>query len=80
MSGSEDLLVGAIGLILLPLIAWRIARGIREGRLPLYRTYISREESASRFNALLMLHALTFALVAVMAVDLLFGLELKERL
>jgi hypothetical protein len=80
MGRSEDLLVGAIGLALLPMIAWRIRRGLKEGRLPLYRTYVSREEAGSRFGLLLALHALSFVLVAVIAADLLFQLGLKEAL
>ncbi len=71
ISRSEDLLVGLIGLGLLPLIASRVLRGVREGRLPLYRSYIQREENAAKFNALLGLHALSFAIVAWIALDLL---------
>lgn len=80
MGRSEDLLVGAIGLALLPMIAWRIWRGLKEGRLPLYRTYVSRDEAGSKFGLLLALHALSFVLVAVVAADLLFQLGLKEAL
>ena len=80
MGRSEDLLVGAIGLALLPLIAWRIRRGLKEGRLPLYRTYVSRDEAGSKFGLLLALHALSFLLVAAVAADLLFQLGLKEAL
>ena len=80
MSGrsGEDLLVGTIGLILLPLIAWRIFRGVREGRLPIYRTYLTREENGAKFNALLALHAASFVVVAWIAADLLFNL--RDRL
>ncbi|MGA9582220.1 MAG: hypothetical protein WBR13_09660 [Allosphingosinicella sp.] len=80
MGRSEDLLVGVIGLALLAMIAWRIRRGLREGRLPLYRTYVGRDEAGSKFGLLLALHALSFVLVAVLAADLLFQLGLKERL
>jgi cytochrome b len=78
MNRSEDLLVGMIGLILLPLIAWRIIWGVRTGRLALYRTYMTREESASKFNALLALHAVSFIAVVAMAADLLFNLGLRS--
>jgi hypothetical protein len=77
-ASSEDLLVGLIGLILLPLIAWRMLRGIRTGRLPLYRTYMQREESAAKFNTLLALHALSVAAVAAMTADLLFDLGFRS--
>ena len=71
-ASSEDLLVGLIALALLPLIAMRIRRSLREGRVPLYRTYLSREENESKFRLMLGLHALSFLVVAVIAFDLLF--------
>lgn len=80
MARGEDLLIGAIALALLPLIAWRVRRGLVEGRLPLYRTYVERGEAGSKFGLLLGLHALSFVLVAVVAADLLFQLGLKEAL
>lgn len=80
MAAGEDLLVGAIAAVLLPLIALRIRRGLKEGRLPLYRTYVERGEAWSKFGLLLALHALSFVLVAVIAADLLFQLGLKEAL
>jgi hypothetical protein len=78
MNRSEDMLVGVIGLVLLPLIAWRIIRGVRTGRLPLYRTYTIREEGTAKFNALLALHALSFVLVALIAADLLLDLGFRS--
>jgi hypothetical protein len=80
MGRTEDLLVGAVGLALLPLIAWRIRRGLKEGQLPLYRTYVSRDEAESKFALLLALHVLSFVLVAVIAADLILKLGLKEAL
>jgi hypothetical protein len=80
MGRSEDLLVGAIALALLPMIALRLRRGLKEGRLPLYRTYVGRDEAGSKFGLLLALHALSFVLVAVIAADLIFQLGLKEAL
>ena len=79
ISRSEDLLVGLIGLVLMPLIARRLVRGLRDGRLPLYSSYIGREEGA-RFKVLIAIHALSFLLVAVISADLLFGLGLREAL
>ena len=76
----DELLVGIVAAALLPLIAFRIRRGVRDGRLPVYRTYLTREESGSRFFVLLALHALSFVLVAAVAADLLFNLGLRERL
>lgn len=80
MTAGADLLVGAIAVALLPLIALRIRRGLKEGRLPLYRTYVERGEAGSKFGLLLGLHALSFVLVATIAADLLFQLGLKEAL
>jgi hypothetical protein len=80
ISRSEDLLVGLIALALVPLIALRIARGLRDGQLPLYRTRIGREAGAARFTTLLILHGLSLVLVAVVAADLLLDLGLRERL
>jgi hypothetical protein len=80
MGRSEDLLVGMIALALLPLIAWRVRRGLKEGRLPLYRTYVERGEAGGKFGLLLGLHALSFLVVALIAADLLFQLGLKEAI
>ena len=80
ISRSEDLLVGAIGLVLLPMIGWRIARGLKEGRLPVYRTYLDRSENEAKFRFLLAVHAVSFLLIAFVTADLLFGLNLKDRL
>ena len=80
MRGAENLLVGLVALALVPLIAWRIVRGLRDGQLPLYRRRVGREIGRARFNALLALHALSLALVALVAADLLLGLGLREAL
>ena len=78
--GGENLLVGLVALGIVPFIAMRIVRGVREGRLPVYRTYLAREENGAKFGALLALHAVSLALVAVIAADLLLNLGLRERL
>jgi hypothetical protein len=72
--GREDLLVGLVALALVPLIGLRLWRGLRDGRLPLYRTYATREEGKGRFGLLLALHALSLLLVAGIAADLLLAL------
>ena len=77
---SEELLVGLVALALLPLIGWRIVRGLRDGRLPIYRTYLDRADSAPKFNLLLGLHALSLVLIATVAADLLLGLGLRDAL
>jgi len=80
MMRSEDILVGLLALALLPLIGWRIVRGLRDGRLPLYRTYLVREEDKAKFAVLLGLHGLSFILIGAVAADLLLGLGLRGRL
>ena len=77
---SEDLLVGLVALCLIPLIARRIYRGVRDGRLPLYRTYLNRDDGVGRFNLLVGLHVLSLLLIAVVCADLLLNLGLRERL
>jgi len=76
----ESLFVGLVAAALLPLIAWRIMRGLREGRLPLYRTYIKRGDDVARFGLLLALHALSFLLIGLVAADLLFNLGIRDSL
>lgn len=76
----EDLLVGLISLALVPVIALRLARGLREGRLPIYRTYLRRDENGAKFAVLLLIHAATLLIVALVAADLLLGLDLRSRL
>lgn len=79
-SSAENIVVGLIALALLPVIGWRIWRGIKGGQLPLYKTRIDRSAGVAKFNVLLGLHFLLFVLIAVVATDLLLGLGLKERL
>ena len=79
MTPNDDLLVGIICLALVPLIGWRIVRGLREGRLPVYRTYLRRQDSEGKFWSLLAVHAASVVLVAVIAADLLLGLDLRGR-
>lgn len=77
---GENLLVGLVALALLPVIGWRIWRGLKDGHLPVYRTHHRRADSRSKFAVLVALHALSFLLIALVAADLLLGLGLKERL
>jgi hypothetical protein len=77
---SENLFVGLVALALLPVIGWRIWRGLRDGHMPVYRTHHHRADSRSKFAVLVALHALSFVLIALVAADLLLGLGLRERL
>ena len=76
---SEDVLVGLIALGAVPWIGWIILRGMRHGRLPIGRTQVLREERAGAFNALLGFYAVAALGMAVIAVDLIFGLDLRNR-
>lgn len=71
---GENILVGLVCLALVPLIASRLLRGLRTGRLPVYRTTIDRHDDGAKFNALLIVHAVSLALIAFIAADLLLGL------
>lgn len=77
---AENLFVGLVALALVPVIGRRIWRGLRDGRLPVYRTYLNRVDAPGKFNVLLALHALSFVLIALVAADLLFGLGLREAM
>ena len=78
ISRSDDLLVGIVALALVPLIGWRIFRGFRQGRLPIYRTSLDREESGSKFAVLMTLHVLSLIAVGLAAAELLFGLGIRS--
>lgn len=78
-SAAQDMLVGFAALALLPLIGRRIWRGVRDGRLPVYRSCLDRADGGARFGVLLALHALAL-LVALVATDLLLGLGWREHL
>ena len=79
MNSNEDFMVGLLAATLVVLIGWRILRGLRAGRLPVYRTYIGREENRAKFSALLALHIASMLLIATIAADLLLGLNLRGR-
>lgn len=78
MASGENLLVGLITLALVAAIGWRIVRGVRSGRLPLYRSYIERDGERGKYFALLGLHAIGLALIAFIAADLLLGLGFRD--
>jgi hypothetical protein len=73
---SENVLVGLIAGALVPWIGWRLARALRQGRLPLGRSYISRYERAGAYWMLFGFYALSGVLAAVICVDLILGVKL----
>ena len=78
MELNENLLVGLFCLAMVPPIAMRIVRGLRTGRMPVYRTYLDRDGNEGKFYALLALNGAALILVAVIAADLLLGLTLRN--
>ena len=71
---SEELLVGLIGLSLIPWIGWTVHRGLRLGALPIGRAYVRRDERRAAFNLLAGLYVAAAVLVAFICVDLLLEL------
>lgn len=80
MGAVENLFVGLVALALLPLIGLRLWRGLRDGRVALYRTYVSRSDGRGKFAVVLALHGLSLVLVAGIAADLLLNLGIREKL
>ena len=71
----EELLVGCVSLLLVvPWLAWTLRRGLSEGRLPIGRKYLTRQERPGPFKALFGSYAVALLLIAFVGVDLLFGL------
>jgi len=80
MNDGGDFLVGLVALALLPLIGLRLYRGLRDGRMPVYRARIVREDHAGKFWLLFTVHSASLIVVALVAAELLLGLSLRERL
>ncbi|QAY76107.1 hypothetical protein [Sphingosinicella sp. BN140058] len=76
---NEDLIVGIFAAGLLPWIGWTVSRGLRAGRLPIGRGHIDRAERRGAFNALLFLYGVAALLVAAIALDLLFHIDIGLR-
>ena len=75
---GEDLLVGALCLLLALANGWRVWSAHRRGEVPLYRTRLHRAGlGAGKYGALLALNVGLCVLLLVIAVDLLFGLGLR---
>ena len=77
---SENVLVGLIAAAVVPWIGWTLARGLREGRLPIGRAYVRRDERQGPFNLLLAFYVVAALMAAVIALDLLFGLRAGDWL
>jgi hypothetical protein len=73
---SENVLVGLIAGALVPWIGWRLARALKEGKLPIGRSYVSRGERAGAFWGLFAFYAVSAVAAVFICLDLLFGVRL----
>ena len=79
MNSDSDFMVGVLAAFLVLLIGVRIFRGLQAGRIPIYRTYLDRDQDPAKFNLLVALHVASMLIVGAIAADLLFALNLKGR-
>jgi hypothetical protein len=81
ISRSEDVLVGIIAaVVVVPWTTWTIWRGLRNGRLPIGRGYVQRDERAGPFWVLLALYVAAALTAAFISLDLLFGPTFRKWL
>lgn len=74
----DEMLVGALALLLAALLVRRVIVALRSGEVPLYRTRLTRAEAGeTKFRTLLALNALGALALAIIGLDLLLGLGLK---
>jgi hypothetical protein len=76
-TSSEDLLVGLFALGVVPWIGWTLVRGLREGRLPIGRAYVRRDERPGAYRALLGFWVAMALAAPMISLDLLFGLDVR---
>ena len=69
----DELVVGLICLAAVPWLALRLRRGLGEGRLPIGRGYVLRDERAGAFHTLFGAYVLAAFGMAFIGLDLLFG-------
>ncbi len=78
---SEDTLVGLIAaVVVVPWTLWTISRGLRDGKLPIGRAYVRRDERAGPFWVLLALYVGAAGMALFISLDLLFGPTLRKWL
>jgi hypothetical protein len=81
ISRSEDVLMGIIAaVVVVPWTTWTLARGLRDGKLPIGRSYVRRDERAAPFWVLLALYAAAALVAVFISLDLLFGPTLRKWL
>ena len=78
MDEGVDLLTGLVAAIVAGLLVVRVARGVRVGEMPLYRTRVTRGAMGpGKFAALVGFNAALALAMGLIAVDLLLGLGLR---
>jgi hypothetical protein len=81
ISRSEDLLVGIIAAaVVVPWTTWIVARGLRDGRLPIGRGHVRRDERAGPYWVLLSFYAAAALTAVFISLDLLFGPTFRKLL
>jgi len=77
---GEEMLVGGLVLVLALVNAWRLRTALRDGEIPLYRTRLRKAEmGTAKFTALVLFNVMLTVALLVIAVDLLFVLDLRGR-
>lgn len=77
MDRGMDIAMGVVALLAVPWLLWTMRRGLRSGRLPIARSHVERAERPGAFRFMLALYVVILIGVAVIAADLLLGLNLK---
>lgn len=78
---SEDTLVGIIAaVVVVPWTVWIISRGFRDGKLPIGRAYVRRDERAVPFWVLMGLYVAAAGMAVFISLDLLFGTTFRKWL
>lgn len=78
MDRGTEIIAGLVALLLVPWLVWTMRRGLREGRLPIARAYVRRDERSGPFHMLLALYMVALGLVAFIAADLLLDLGFRS--
>ena len=77
---ADEFLVGIVAAAAVAWIFWTLRRGLRDGILPIRKGRVVRAERSGAFNVLFVLYVVAALLMAFIALDLLFGLDLRSRL
>ncbi|MDQ4086847.1 MAG: hypothetical protein M3177_02350 [Pseudomonadota bacterium] len=76
---SEETLVGLITLATVPWILWILVRAVRDARLPIGKGELLRAHRPGAFRTLFALYIAAALAMAVIGIDLLLGLNLRNR-